>query len=97
MHCPVHRPVASTVLSGVVDAIVITAVLWRASRAKKLALGKDGLTNLIVGLVWRRAQPSGSRERTFPSARQPQRFSVKRVQTRIVSDQVVSVSIVVGS
>ena len=57
MHYPVHRPVASTVLSGVVDAIVITAVLWRASRAKKLALDKDGLTNLIVGLVWRRAQP----------------------------------------
>jgi hypothetical protein len=57
MHYPVHRPVARTVLSGVVDAIVITAVLWRASRAMKLALGKDGLTNLIVGLVWRRAQP----------------------------------------
>jgi hypothetical protein len=57
MHYPVHRPVASTVLSGVVDAIVITAVLWRASRAKKLALDKDGLTNLTVGLVWRRAQP----------------------------------------
>jgi hypothetical protein len=57
MHCPVHRPVASTVLSGVVDAIVITAVLWRASCAKKLVLYKDGLTNLIAGLVWRRAQP----------------------------------------
>jgi hypothetical protein len=57
MHCPVHRPVASTVLSGVVDSILITAVLWRASRAKKLALYKDGLTNLIAGLVWRRAQP----------------------------------------
>jgi len=51
MHYPVHRPVASTVLSGVVDAIVITAVLWRASRAKKLALDKDGLTNLIVGVA----------------------------------------------
>jgi hypothetical protein len=44
---PVHRPnrlsVAGTDLSGVV-AIVIAVVLGRASRVKKPALGKDGLT-----------------------------------------------------
>lgn len=55
MPYPVHRPnwliVAGTVLSGVVDAIVIIVVLGLASRAKKLALGKDGLTNVIVGRV----------------------------------------------
>ena len=58
---PVHRrnwlTVAGTDLSGVVAAIVATVVLGRASRAKKLALGKDGLTNMIVGLVRRRPQP----------------------------------------
>jgi hypothetical protein len=58
---PVHRPysltVAGTDLSGVVAAIVITVVLGRASRAKKLALGKDGLTNVIIGRVRPRAQP----------------------------------------
>jgi hypothetical protein len=58
---PVHRPnsltVAGTDLSGVVAAIVITVVLGGASRAKKLALGKDGLTNVIVGRVRPRAQP----------------------------------------
>jgi hypothetical protein len=45
---PVHRPnrltVAGTDLSGFVAAIVIAVVLGRASRVKKLALGKDGLT-----------------------------------------------------
>jgi hypothetical protein len=49
---PVHRPNWLTVAG-----IVITVVLGRASRAKKRALGKDGLTNMIVGRVRRRAQP----------------------------------------
>jgi hypothetical protein len=58
MHYPVHRPnwltVTGTVLSGVVDAIVITVVLGRTSRAKKRVLGKDGLTGLIVSAWIRR-------------------------------------------
>jgi hypothetical protein len=64
----------------------------RASeRAKKRALGKDGLTGVIVGRVRRRAWPRAVRgTATIPSARQPQHFSVPRVHTRIISGQVVS-------
>jgi hypothetical protein len=46
---PVHRPNWL-----IVAGIVITVVLGRASRAKKRAFGKDGLTRVIVG---RRTQP----------------------------------------
>jgi hypothetical protein len=50
MHYPVHRSnwmtVAGIVLAGVP---LITVVLGRAARAKKRALGKNGLTNMIVG------------------------------------------------
>jgi hypothetical protein len=49
---PVHRPNWL-----IVAGIVITVVLGRASRAKKRALGKDGLTIMKVGRVRRRTQP----------------------------------------
>jgi hypothetical protein len=83
---PVHRPNWL-----IVAGIVITVVLGRASRAKKRAFVKDGLTIVKVGRV---AAPDSARvvrvTATFPSVRQPQHFSVRGVQTRIVSDQVVS-------
>jgi hypothetical protein len=49
---PVHRPNWL-----IVADIVITVVLGRASRAKKRAFGKDGLTIVKVGRVRRRTQP----------------------------------------
>jgi hypothetical protein len=41
----------------IVAGIVITVVLGRASRAKKRAFGKDGLTIVKVGRVRQRTQP----------------------------------------